>query len=105
MRNLSLVITVSEVQRAALQVRQTRLVKHLHPDFEAPSGQGAQWPQRLADRPEHAEIANGRSGCACAALQYGHSPATPRQMIRMRQAHDTRSDYDVVCHFLACNPQ
>ena len=87
---------VGKVQRAALMVRQTRLAEHLQPDFEASSGQAAERAQRLADRPEHAEIAHRGAHRGRAPLENRHVPAAAGKLVRVRQPQHAGSDHDIV---------
>ncbi len=80
---------------------QAGLLQHIEPDFQASPGELIERSRRLADRPEHAEIANGGSLCAVMALENHHAQTTPGEVVGVGQPQDASAHHgDVVglCH-------
>ena len=96
MQDLGLVLVVGEVQRAAVLEGQIRGGEDLQPGVQAPVRQGPELAERLADRPEHAEVANRGPFRRRAPLEDGDATAATGQFVRMGQADDPRPDHDVV---------
>ena len=57
--NPGFILVVGQVQRAGPPVPEAARAEHLQPGRQAPPGEVAQRAKRLADRPEHAEVADG----------------------------------------------
>ena len=93
--NGRLVVAVGQVQRPDRVVPQAGGREHLQPDGPAPQRQLHGRPGWLADRPEHAEVADGRPLGPRGPVEHGDPPAAAGQVIGVGQAEDAGPDHGV----------
>src|SRR5580658_7113206 len=55
------VVLIRNVKRTGAEKRQPRMGQGLNPDLPAAHGERMHFSRRLADRPYHPEVANGRA--------------------------------------------
>jgi hypothetical protein len=94
--NSGLVIVIGEVERPGALVPEPCRDEDLMPDCQTPQRQVVEIAERLADRPEHAEVADRSTRGASAPFEDNDATTAPRELVCMRQPEDARADDRVV---------